>query len=402
MEEMLKKEDQMNMISNNSSSSNHFSVFPDHTGNEVIGHGNINYSWGCEYEYDEHYDEIGGVTEKGFGFNYLGSFMDMVGIQDFPQNSLFDLLSLPPPPPVLLPSSDPQNKQNNNKQDCKEEGEDQEKVVNTTPSSSTPAAGDSSEVVNTAPATPNSVSNISSSSSDAAIDHPDPTQNSSPHKFKNQLKVVKKKKQKRVKEPRFAFMTRTEIDHLDDGYRWRKYGQKAVKNSPFPRSYYRCTTAACGVKKRVERSCDDPTIVVTTYEGQHTHPCPVVTRGSLGLSLLPPPLNQPTATTFGDGGGGASSASTFSLLHYHHPHHQLIPMSTYNVPNNTINTVAPPPHSSMTFTSSCGGGSGDGSGRGSPFSLSSVLMANYQLRDDGLLQDIVPSAQANNGSTTST
>jgi len=30
-------------------------------------------------------------------------------------------------------------------------------------------------------------------------------------------------------------MTKSEIDHLEDGYRWRKYGQKAVKNSPFPR-----------------------------------------------------------------------------------------------------------------------------------------------------------------------
>ena len=45
----------------------------------------------------------------------------------------------------------------------------------------------------------------------------------------------KKKNQKRQREPRFAFMTKSEVDHLDDGYRWRKYGQKAVKNSPFPR-----------------------------------------------------------------------------------------------------------------------------------------------------------------------
>lgn len=45
----------------------------------------------------------------------------------------------------------------------------------------------------------------------------------------------KKKNQKRQREPRFAFMTKSEIDNLDDGYRWRKYGQKAVKNSPFPR-----------------------------------------------------------------------------------------------------------------------------------------------------------------------
>ncbi|KAL6880472.1 hypothetical protein ACP4OV_012037 [Aristida adscensionis] len=80
-----------------------------------------------------------------------------------------------------------------------------------------------------------------------------------------------KKGQKRPRQPRFAFMTKSEIDHLEDGYRWRKYGQKAVKNSPFPRSYYRCTNSKCTVKKRVERSSDDPSVVVTTYEGQHCH-----------------------------------------------------------------------------------------------------------------------------------
>lgn len=46
---------------------------------------------------------------------------------------------------------------------------------------------------------------------------------------------MKKTNQKRQREPRFAFMTKSEVDHLEDGYRWRKYGQKAVKNSPFPR-----------------------------------------------------------------------------------------------------------------------------------------------------------------------
>ncbi|RWV98398.1 hypothetical protein GW17_00038763 [Ensete ventricosum] len=36
-------------------------------------------------------------------------------------------------------------------------------------------------------------------------------------------------------------------------------------------SYYRCTHSKCNVKKRVERSSQDPSIVITTYEGQHCH-----------------------------------------------------------------------------------------------------------------------------------
>ncbi|CAK8532196.1 unnamed protein product [Lathyrus sativus] len=40
----------------------------------------------------------------------------------------------------------------------------------------------------------------------------------------------------------------------EDGYNWRKYGQKQVKGSEFPRSYYKCTHSNCPVKKKVERS----------------------------------------------------------------------------------------------------------------------------------------------------
>ncbi|KAJ1263753.1 hypothetical protein BS78_09G210700 [Paspalum vaginatum] len=78
---------------------------------------------------------------------------------------------------------------------------------------------------------------------------------------------------KKASRPRFAFQTRSENDVLDDGYRWRKYGQKAVKNSPYPRSYYRCTHHTCNVKKQVQRMAKDTGIVVTTYEGVHNHPC---------------------------------------------------------------------------------------------------------------------------------
>ncbi|KAG0611404.1 hypothetical protein M758_7G138400 [Ceratodon purpureus] len=85
-------------------------------------------------------------------------------------------------------------------------------------------------------------------------------------------KQQKVKSAKRMREPRYAIKTRTEVDIMEDGYKWRKYGQKPVKNSPHPRNYYRCTTANCPVRKRVERSTEDPGLVVTSYEGTHTHP----------------------------------------------------------------------------------------------------------------------------------
>lgn len=85
-------------------------------------------------------------------------------------------------------------------------------------------------------------------------------------------KPAPKGAEKKVRRPRFAFQTRSQVDILDDGYRWRKYGQKAVKNNNFPRSYYRCTHQGCNVKKQVQRLSKDEEVVVTTYEGTHTHP----------------------------------------------------------------------------------------------------------------------------------
>ncbi|GAM21146.1 hypothetical protein SAMD00019534_043210 [Acytostelium subglobosum LB1] len=36
---------------------------------------------------------------------------------------------------------------------------------------------------------------------------------------------------------------------LSDGYQWKKYGQKYVRGSVYPKSYYKCTTSGCQVKK---------------------------------------------------------------------------------------------------------------------------------------------------------
>ncbi|XP_074325954.1 WRKY transcription factor 28 isoform X1 [Apium graveolens] len=91
---------------------------------------------------------------------------------------------------------------------------------------------------------------------------------------------------KKAGPPRVEFQTKSSEDLLDDGYRWRKYGQKSVKNSIFPRSYYRCTHHTCNVKKQVQRLSKDTSIVVTTYEGIHNHPCEQI------METLSPLLKQ--------------------------------------------------------------------------------------------------------------
>ncbi|CAL1368649.1 unnamed protein product [Linum trigynum] len=86
---------------------------------------------------------------------------------------------------------------------------------------------------------------------------------------------------KTVREPRVVVQTTSDIDILDDGYRWRKYGQKVVKGNPNPRSYYKCTYSGCPVRKHVERASHDLRSVITTYEGKHNHDVPAA-RGSGG------------------------------------------------------------------------------------------------------------------------
>lgn len=58
-----------------------------------------------------------------------------------------------------------------------------------------------------------------------------------------------------------------------DGYNWRKYGQKQVKGSEYPRSYYKCTHPNCPVKKKVERSLNGQ-IAEIVYKGEHNHAKP--------------------------------------------------------------------------------------------------------------------------------
>ncbi|XP_008802713.2 probable WRKY transcription factor 65 [Phoenix dactylifera] len=60
-----------------------------------------------------------------------------------------------------------------------------------------------------------------------------------------------------------------------DSWAWRKYGQKPIKGSPYPRGYYKCSSfKGCPARKQVERSRLDPAMVVVAYAGEHNHACP--------------------------------------------------------------------------------------------------------------------------------
>lgn len=71
----------------------------------------------------------------------------------------------------------------------------------------------------------------------------------------------------------------------EDGYNWRKYGQKHVKGSENPRSYYKCTHPNCEVKKLLERSIDGQ-ITEVVYKGRHNHPKPQPNR-RLAAGVVP-------------------------------------------------------------------------------------------------------------------
>ncbi|KAK3230410.1 hypothetical protein Dsin_002291 [Dipteronia sinensis] len=118
----------------------------------------------------------------------------------------------------------------------------------------------------------------------------------------------------------------------DDGYTWRKYGQKEILNSKFPRSYYRCTHQKmynCPAKKQVQRLDDDPYTFEVTYHDEHTchmsstapsaHPSaavvlpPEITHDQMNQTIT---MQQPSSTTLGRwlsmelGTGGSGSGSS--------------------------------------------------------------------------------------------
>ncbi|XP_010544418.1 PREDICTED: WRKY transcription factor 22 [Tarenaya hassleriana] len=80
-----------------------------------------------------------------------------------------------------------------------------------------------------------------------------------------------------------------------DVWAWRKYGQKPIKGSPYPRGYYKCSTSkGCLARKQVERNKSDPTVFIVTYTAEHNHPAPTH-RNSLAGSTRQKLSDHPNA-----------------------------------------------------------------------------------------------------------
>ncbi|KAK9682055.1 hypothetical protein RND81_10G047300 [Saponaria officinalis] len=105
----------------------------------------------------------------------------------------------------------------------------------------------------------------------------------------------------------------------EDGFTWRKYGQKEILNSRYPRSYYRCTHQKlynCPAKKQVQRLDHDPFTFEILYRGDHTCHISSMTPPSPAVqpTLFPQPLQWLTMDFH-----APSAEDTHAVLHPHAP-----------------------------------------------------------------------------------
>ncbi|OAY62236.1 WRKY transcription factor 22 [Manihot esculenta] len=112
-----------------------------------------------------------------------------------------------------------------------------------------------------------------------------------------------------------------------DVWAWRKYGQKPIKGSPYPRGYYRCSSSkGCLARKQVERNRSDPGMFIVTYTGEHNHPAPTHRNSLAGSTRQKAPT--PQIVTTGDSDKPSSPAQPTCLSPATSMDDELLPQST--------------------------------------------------------------------------
>uniref|UniRef100_A0A7N0U698 WRKY domain-containing protein n=1 Tax=Kalanchoe fedtschenkoi TaxID=63787 RepID=A0A7N0U698_KALFE len=94
---------------------------------------------------------------------------------------------------------------------------------------------------------------------------------------------------------------------IEDVWAWKKNGQNFTKDSPYLRSYFKCSTSdECFARKVVQQTSEVPEKFIVTYTGLHVHPPPNTENPIRGCYK---PLRAKRSM---EGGGGSNNASSSS------------------------------------------------------------------------------------------
>ncbi|KAE9594868.1 hypothetical protein Lal_00013327 [Lupinus albus] len=140
--------------------------------------------------------------------------------------------------------------------------------------------------------------NVTNTSKGCLVDNTGGVQISSPRNPGLKRRKNQAKKVVCIPAPAAANSRQTGEVVPSDLWAWRKYGQKPIKGSPYPRGYYRCSSSkGCSARKQVERSRTDPNMLVITYTSEHNHPWPTQRNALAGSSRSQPSKNTNHTST---------------------------------------------------------------------------------------------------------
>ncbi|CAN8230862.1 unnamed protein product [Cochlearia groenlandica] len=160
-----------------------------------------------------------------------------------------------------------------------------------------------------------------------SISFQDDVKKQRPHDHHVRISESKTKKSKKNQQKRVIEQVKEE-NLLMDAWAWRKYGQKPIKGSPYPRllnhyrfnfiflltkdnrlllkiflfiyyfrSYYRCSSLkGCLARKQVERNPQNPEKFTITYTNEHNHELPTRRNSLAGSTRAKSTQTKPSLT----------------------------------------------------------------------------------------------------------